>query len=100
MALRLLTLLAAVLLATACGGPTLPTRAPTTQQALTQTAEFLEFETATTRADLYKEVARASIVQAGSRGPVLFPVLKNGELGAPRPAAQWTEEKLLVEAAS
>jgi ribose transport system ATP-binding protein len=27
-------------------------------------------------------------------------VLKNGELGAPRPASQWTEEKLLVEAAS
>ena len=27
-------------------------------------------------------------------------VLKNGELGTPRPASQWTEEKLLVEAAS
>ncbi len=27
-------------------------------------------------------------------------VLKNGVLGAPRPVAQWTEEKLLVEAAS
>jgi ribose transport system ATP-binding protein len=27
-------------------------------------------------------------------------VLKHGELGLPQPAAQWTEEKLLVEAAS
>lgn len=81
--LRLIISLAAVLLAAACGGPTaLPSRAPNTQQALTQTAEFLEFETATTRADLFREVARASLMQAGHSGAVMFPIMRNGEVTA------------------
>jgi hypothetical protein len=80
--LRLITLLAALPLAVACGGTALSTHAPTTQQALTQTAEFLEFETPATRGDLFRDVARTSVLQAGSRGPVLFPMLRNGELVA------------------
>jgi hypothetical protein len=78
--LRLIISMAVVLLAAACGGPNaLPSRAPTTQQALTQTAEFLEFETVATRGDLFREVARASLMQAGHSGAVMFPILRNGE---------------------
>jgi hypothetical protein len=80
--LRLITALIATLALAACGGTALPSRATTTQQALTQTAEFLEFETPAARADLFHEVARASVTQAGMNGPVLFPMLKNGELVA------------------
>lgn len=52
------------------------------QQALTQTAEFLEFETNVTRTELFRDVARASIAQAGHTGPVMFPLQRNGELVA------------------
>jgi hypothetical protein len=78
---RLITLALPALLA-ACGGTVASSRVVSAQQALTQTAEFLEFETASTRADLFHDVARASIAQAGHSGPVMFPVLKNGELVA------------------
>jgi len=74
--------LAATLLASACGGPTLQPRATTTQQALTQTAEFLEFETPATRSSMFRDVARASVTQAGKSGPVLFPMMRNGEVVA------------------
>jgi hypothetical protein len=81
--LRLITPLAASLLLAACGvGTNLPARTPTTQQALTQTAEFLEFETPATRADLFRELSRLSLVQAGSNGPVMFPIMHNGEVVA------------------
>lgn len=79
---RLISLSLPVLLA-ACGGSvTSSSRVVSAQQALTQTAEFLEFETATTRGDLFRDVARASVAQAGRTGAVMFPVLRDGELVA------------------
>jgi hypothetical protein len=79
---RLISFVLPALLA-ACGGTfTSNSRAVSAQQALTQTAELLEFETSSTRAELFHDVARASVVQAGRTGPVMFPVLKNGELVA------------------
>lgn len=80
---RLISLSLPALLA-ACGGSltSSSSRAVSAQQALTQTAEFLEFETASTRSELFRDVARASVAQAGRTGPVMFPVLRNGELVA------------------
>jgi len=79
---RLISTLSFVALA-ACGGTlTSSSRTVSAQQALTQTAEFLEFETKATRAELYRDVARASLAQAGRTGPVMFPVLRDGELVA------------------
>lgn len=78
---RLISLALPALLA-ACGTGVSSSRTVSAQQALTQTAEFLEFETVATRAELYRDVTRASIAQAGRTGPVMFPVLKNGELVA------------------
>ena len=80
---RLISLSLPVLLA-ACGGSVTSSssRAVSAQQALTLTAEFLEFETAATRYELFRDVARASIAQAGHNGPVMFPVLRDGELVA------------------
>lgn len=79
---RLITFVSFVALA-ACGGTfTSSSRTVSAQQALTQTAEFLEFETKAARADLYRDVARASLAQAGHTGPVMFPVLRDGELVA------------------
>lgn len=80
---RLLISVTLPVLLAACGGGTISSsRVVSAQQALTQTAEFLEFETAVTRAELFRDVARASVAQAGRTGPVMFPVLKNGELVA------------------
>lgn len=79
---RLISFALPVLLA-ACGGSvTSSSRAVSAQQALTQTAELLEFETISTRGDLFRDVARASLAQAGHTGPVMFPVLREGELVA------------------
>jgi hypothetical protein len=79
---RLISLALPALLA-ACGGTLTASRnSVSAQQALTQTAEFLEFETVSTRAELFRDVARTSVVQAGHGGPVMFPVLRNGELVA------------------
>ena len=69
-------------LATACGMGTNPSRAVTSSQALTGTAEWLEFEPAQVRLDLFRDVARQSSTQAGSRGAVLFPMLVGGEFVA------------------
>jgi hypothetical protein len=81
--LRRLIILAVPAVLAACGGSvTASPRAVSAQAALTQTAEFLEFETPATRADLFRDVARASVAQAGHTGPVMFPMLKNGELVA------------------
>jgi hypothetical protein len=81
--LRRLISLASFITLAACGGTlTAPSRSVSAQQALTQTAEFLEFETKATRAELYRDVARASLSQAGQGGSVMFPVLRDGELVA------------------
>jgi hypothetical protein len=85
---RLLLPLSFALLA-ACGGVTtsgLPARAPSATQALTATAELLEFETSHARLEMFREVARISQVEAGhvAAGPVLFPLVQNGQvIGAP-----------------
>jgi hypothetical protein len=74
----------ALVLAAACGGETLPSRAPSTSQALTGTAEWLEFDSSTVRHDLFRDVARTSQNQAGRRatGQMVFPILVGGEFVA------------------
>ncbi len=67
---------------TACGAGTAPSsRAISTSQALTGTAEWLEFEAPALRTELFREVARTSLMQAGQRatGQMVFPVMVNGE---------------------
>ena len=69
----------------ACGGGALPnSRAPSTSQALTGTAEWLEFEAPAVRTELYRDVARTSLTQAGHRatGQMVFPVMVNDEFVA------------------
>ena len=67
-------------LSAACGTGTLsPSRELSTSQALTGTAEWLEFEPASRRVDLFREVARTSQLEAGTTGAVLFPVLQDGQ---------------------
>lgn len=80
-------LLSLVTLLTACGGAgNLPVRAPlTARQALTSAPEAVEFEPATTRLELFREVARQSELEAGqeAKALVLFPVsAQDGELFA------------------
>jgi hypothetical protein len=67
-------LIAVVLFTVGCGGSQ-PSRAVSTAQALTGTAEWLEFEPAQVRVELYREVARQSVGQAGRSGAALFPML-------------------------
>ncbi len=69
-------------LAAGCGVGANPSTRVTSSQALTGTAEWLEFEPAQTRLELFRDVARQSNVQAGSRGAVLFPLLVGGEFVA------------------
>ncbi len=66
----------------ACGGSTVPTRTLTARQALTQSAEVLEFETPQARQDLFREVARISQLEAGreTQEPVLFPIIQDGRM--------------------
>jgi hypothetical protein len=71
--------LACLAVASACGGPPLSARGPSTAQALTGTAEWLEFEPVAVRQELFREIARASQAQAGAHGAVLFPMLVGGE---------------------
>ena len=61
--------------ATACGVGGLPSRSQSASQALTGTAELLEFQTPAERQDLFREVVRQSQLEAGSHGAVLFPLL-------------------------
>jgi len=77
-----LLLISSVLALAACGGGALPSKNQTPTQALTGTAELLEFEAPAARTELFKEVARQSQVQAGASGAVLFPLLQNGEFVA------------------
>lgn len=79
-------LLSLVTLLTACGGVgNVSPRAPlTTRQALTNSPEMLEFESPSTRLDLFREVARQSETETGqaAKATVLFPITQNGELVA------------------
>ncbi len=72
---------------TACGVGGVPNRTPTASQALTGTAEWLEFETPQTRAELFNEVARNSLAQAGlpANEQSIFPV-SNGNAFVAAPA--------------
>lgn len=84
MTTRLLISSALVLLTAACGAGALPSRAPSTSQALTGTAEWLEFEAPAMRTEMFRDIARASQNQAGLRatGQVVFPMMLNGEFVA------------------
>lgn len=62
-----------------CGMGASPARGVSTGQALSGTAEWLEFEPTQVRLDLFREVARQSAAQAGTHGAVLFPLLVEGE---------------------
>lgn len=76
--------LAALFLA-GCGVGAAPARTLTARQALTQSPEWVEFETPGSRQDLFKDLARSSQIEAGQRSandPVLFPVLVAGDLVA------------------
>lgn len=66
-------------LAVGCGMGANPSRGMTSSQALTGTAEWLEFEPAAVRVELFRDIARQSSAQAGSSGAVLFPMLVEGE---------------------
>ncbi len=84
MALKRSILISLAVALSACGVGNLPARAVTSSQALSGTAEWLEFETPSTRNELFKDVVRASAVQQGQEGTVLFPVMMDGALkGAP-----------------
>lgn len=65
----------------ACGGSALPSRQMTARQALTQSPEALDFETPASRQDMFKEIARASVAEAGRHAeePVLFPIFSDGD---------------------
>jgi hypothetical protein len=60
----------------ACGVPS--AKSPSTSQALTSSAEWLEFEPVSVRQELFRDVARQSQAQAGHAGAVLFPMLVGG----------------------
>lgn len=64
---------------TACGVGGSASKAVTTSQALTGTAEWLEFESPQVRTELFRDVARRSSIEAGMRGTVLFPMLVDGQ---------------------
>lgn len=72
----------AVAVLTGCGVGASQSRGVTSSQALTGTAEWLEFETPQVRVELFRDVARRSTAEAGARGAVLFPMLVNGEFVA------------------
>ena len=74
-----LSLISLLVLASACGVGANASRAPSTSQALTGTAEWLEFESPQVRVELFRDVARTSASQAGTHGAVLFPIDVNGE---------------------
>ncbi len=74
----------ALLFLAACGAGTLPSRAPSTSQALTGTAEWLEFEAPAVRSEIFRDLARTSLSQAGLRatGQMVFPIMVSGEFVA------------------
>ncbi len=80
--LRTALITLSLLLAAGCGMGASPSRGVTSTQALTGTAEWLEFESPQVRVELFRDLARQSAGQAGSRGAVLFPILVAGEFVA------------------
>ena len=70
-----------------CGDPTLPVRTPSARQALTLDATAIEQEPLFARQEMFRELVRASQLQAGREGtePVLFPTLRDGRLVAAKP---------------
>ncbi|WNG19801.1 hypothetical protein F0U63_37895 [Cystobacter fuscus] len=78
-------LLLSLVVLTGCGVGSAPVRAsPGARQALTGSPELLEFESPSTRLELYREVARLSQLEAGqaAQSSMLFPITLNGELVA------------------
>lgn len=78
-------LLLSVVVLTACGGTGAPARSSlTVRQALTSSPEALEFESPSTRLDLFRELARLSEQEEGqaAQALVLFPISHRGELVA------------------
>jgi hypothetical protein len=67
---------------TACGGATNPVRSQQVREALTSNPELLEFESLTTRQELFREMARVSQSESGQLAQplVLFPISVNGNL--------------------
>lgn len=74
-----IALISLALVLAGCGVGNSPTRGVSSTQALTGTAEWLEFEAPQVRLELFRDVARQSAVQAGMSGAVLFPMLVDGE---------------------
>lgn len=76
--------LAASMVLTACGDGALPARSFTARQALSQTAEVMEFEAPSARQELFREIARVSQQEAGreTADPVLFPIIRDGRMFA------------------
>ncbi len=79
---RIALISSCLLFTVGCGVGASPARGVSASQALTGTAEWLEFEAPQVRLELFRDVARQSASQAGSRGAVLFPMLVNGEFVA------------------
>jgi len=78
-------LLLSIVVLTACGGTGAPARSSlTARQALTSAPEALEFEPASTRQELFRELARLSEQEEGqaAQALVLFPISHRGELVA------------------
>jgi len=78
-------LLLSLVTLTGCGVGGAPVRASLgARQVLTSAPELLEFETPSSRLELYREVARISETEAGqaAQALVLFPISQNGELVA------------------
>lgn len=78
-------LLLSVAVLTACGGAGAPARTSlSARQALTGSPEALEFEPASTRLELFRELARLSELEEGqaAQALVLFPISQHGELVA------------------
>lgn len=70
----------------ACGGVATPAHTLTARAALTESPEALELEPSSVRQDLFADVARTSLKEAGAQASqlVLFPIVQNGEaLAAP-----------------
>jgi hypothetical protein len=61
-----------------CGFGALPVSHPTAAQSLVQTAEFLEFESPSTRVQLYRDLAKLSAESAASRSQPVFLILRQG----------------------
>lgn len=83
-ALNRFLLISLFALTTACGVGPVANRSVTSAQALSGTAEWLEFESPVVRQELFRDLVNSSAAQQGQAGTVLFPFMQNGSLqGAP-----------------